>query len=337
MSASKWIVGIDEAGYGPNLGPFVMSAVACRVEGAGPACLWERLKAGVRRAGGRKRDDPRLVVDDSKLVHGGGKGIAGLERGIRALLGGLPATLAGLAAALCPADAQELAGEAWFTGTTALPACAGDDAPLGGALRAAGVSEWMAASAVVCPPRFNRVVDRAGTKSAILADSFVRLLEEMAGRCQGADIEAAVDKQGGRNSYAMQVQQATGTLVRVVEEGEARSRYEADLPGRRLGVAFLPRADSEHLCVALASMASKYLRELFMGEFNRLLARPGARPAADGGLPRRRPALPAGDPPRRRGVEPPHRFDLEIAIARLRHGTRLRWSAPRRRMPRANP
>ena len=30
-----------------------------------------------------------------------------------------------------------------------------------------------------------------------------------------------------------------------------------------------PRADTEHFCVALASMASKYLRELLMLEFNR--------------------------------------------------------------------
>ena len=33
-----WIIGIDEAGYGPPLGPLVMTAVACRVpDGAADA------------------------------------------------------------------------------------------------------------------------------------------------------------------------------------------------------------------------------------------------------------------------------------------------------------
>ena len=36
-----WIVGVDEAGYGPNLGPFVMTSVACRVDDAlADSCLW---------------------------------------------------------------------------------------------------------------------------------------------------------------------------------------------------------------------------------------------------------------------------------------------------------
>ena len=33
-------------------------------------------------------------------------------------------------------------------------------------------------------------------------------------------------------------------------------------------VTFMPRADAGDLCVALASMVSKYLRELLMAEFN---------------------------------------------------------------------
>ena len=52
--------------------------------------------------------------------------------------------------------------------------------------------------------------------------------------------------------------------------------------GRDVFVTFQPRADSEHFCVALASMASKYLRELFMLEFNRFWQEkvPGLAPTA---------------------------------------------------------
>ena len=43
-----WIVGIDEAGYGPNLGPLVMTGVACRVpEELVAVSLWRRLRQAV--------------------------------------------------------------------------------------------------------------------------------------------------------------------------------------------------------------------------------------------------------------------------------------------------
>src|SRR5262249_30245536 len=59
-----WIIGIDEAGYGPNLGPFVMTAVACRVpEALSEADLWHILRAAVRRH--PSTDDGRLLVEDS--------------------------------------------------------------------------------------------------------------------------------------------------------------------------------------------------------------------------------------------------------------------------------
>ncbi len=45
---------------------------------------------------------------------------------------------------------------------------------------------------------------------------------------------------------------------------------------------FEPRADHHHFCVALASMVSKYLRELLMLEFNRFWEQhvPGLKPTA---------------------------------------------------------
>lgn len=282
----KWAIGIDEAGYGPNIGPFVMSAVACRVTADGPACLWQRLAATVKRARpAARKGDSRLVVDDSKLVHSG-KGVAGLERGTLPFLPHVPDTLAGLISLLCPQDAPELAAERWYTGKAPLPTHATDLPALRQSIAAcaerAGVSGWVAASVVVCPPRFNLVVERAGTKSAILADSLVRLLGELLRHCEGADAEAHIDKQGGRNSYLLQLQQATGAPVRVLEEGEQASRYEATLPDRRLSVSFLPRADAAHFPVALASMLSKYLRELFMAELNAFWRShlPGLEPTA---------------------------------------------------------
>ncbi len=60
-----WVVGIDEAGYGPNLGPMVQAAVALHLPDDDPAG-WETLKATVRRA--HEPDDGRLLVDDSKKV-----------------------------------------------------------------------------------------------------------------------------------------------------------------------------------------------------------------------------------------------------------------------------
>src|SRR5262245_46954108 len=98
-----------------------MSAVACRVEGEGPACLRERLAAALRRARpAGKKSDRRIVADDSKLVHGS-KGVPGLERGVLPLLPEMPATLSALASAVCPADTEELGKEAWYSGRTALP------------------------------------------------------------------------------------------------------------------------------------------------------------------------------------------------------------------------
>ena len=73
-----WVVGIDEAGYGPNLGPLVQAAVALYLPDGDPAG-WETLKPVVRRCG--EKADGRLLIDDSKKVYTRG-GLAALERGV---------------------------------------------------------------------------------------------------------------------------------------------------------------------------------------------------------------------------------------------------------------
>src|SRR5262245_41979787 len=79
-----WILGVDEAGYGPNLGPFVMSAVACRVpEPLAAANLWQALAPAVRR---HREPGDGLLIDDSKLVHSGARGLRNLEAALWAAL-----------------------------------------------------------------------------------------------------------------------------------------------------------------------------------------------------------------------------------------------------------
>ena len=86
----RW-VGIDEAGYGPNLGPLVMTAVIAeggnaterRARRAGPPGRPLAYCDDVDRAGG---DPPRFWVDDSKAILRGGKGRERLEATCLAVL-----------------------------------------------------------------------------------------------------------------------------------------------------------------------------------------------------------------------------------------------------------
>ena len=81
-----WLIGIDEAGYGPNLGPLVMTSVAWQVPDAlAEANLWTALDKGVRRQ--RDPDQGRVVVDDSKEVYGSTTGLGALEASIVSAIG----------------------------------------------------------------------------------------------------------------------------------------------------------------------------------------------------------------------------------------------------------
>jgi hypothetical protein len=148
----------------------------------------------------------------------------------------------------------------------------------------AGVALHLVRCVVLCPPRFNAVLDANGSKGAVLAEALRRLLRCC---CQTLAGDGAlyffVDKHGGRNTYAAQIQDALAEGIVVARtEGMRRSVYEVLGLCRQIHLTFQPRADREHFCVALASMTSKYLRELLMAEFNRFWQQhaPGVKPTA---------------------------------------------------------
>ncbi len=273
-----WIIGIDEAGYGPNLGPFVMTSVACRVPPELAAgSLWDALRPAVRRAA--EPADGRLLVEDSKVVYSSARGLLELETGVLAAASpcrpGQPLTLAGFVDWLCPADHAELRTEPWYTGTTPLPLLAGEvfggcGERFGTASRERGLGWGLIRSVVVCPARFNALLDRWDSKGAVLSLCLADLLRHNQAPDEGDEpLAFFIDKHGGRNAYAAMVQHAFADgMVLAHEEGRERSIYRVAGGKRPVELTFQPRADAEHFCVALASMVSKYLREVLMREFN---------------------------------------------------------------------
>jgi hypothetical protein len=275
-----WVVGIDEAGYGPNLGPLVQAAVAVRLPDHDPAG-WETLKPHVRRCS--EPDDGRLLIDDSKKVYSGGRGLGNLELGVMAF------TMAGLSRKFTKeflnyvlwVNEVGLRTEHWFDPEAKCPIAAKHTAirQASEAYVLAESERDMKCSHAVClviPSEFNRVVYETGSKAVVLGKGLVDLLSGMSRVGEGcfppANSERIVflcDKLGGRNFYAAILQQAfpDGWVV-AVRESAAESRYRIANLDREVEVVFRPRADAESVSVALASMLAKYLREVCMIQFN---------------------------------------------------------------------
>src|SRR5205823_3960280 len=170
-----WIIGIDEAGYGPNLGPLVMTSVACRV----PEQLTETNHWKVIRAVVRRQDDPqddRFVVDDSKLVYSPAIGLCGLETGVWSILVGTQleplGTLKEYVDWACSSSSDDLLHEPWFTGTTCVPfaqeRAAYQDviASFTKACQDCDIQFGPIHSVVICPPRFNQLLNHWDSKGA---------------------------------------------------------------------------------------------------------------------------------------------------------------------------
>lgn len=305
------IAGIDEAGYGPTLGPLVVSMTVFKIDrpiDEGVPNLWTLLGSGVCRDPGRNGSagpGGRVPIADSKrlklansvrsthpLVH--------LERGVLAFkshaAGSAPMDLATHTdVSLAESVGAFLPGSAWYQGEPIpLPVAltageAGISSNLvGQALERASVSLLSMRGEIVSESSFNTTIDDTGNKSetTILAvGRHIRWLLEspLSELGMGDDDRLGVvcDRLGGRAMYAEVLERLLpGFAASVVEEGPERSRYVVEGKGRRVGVSFLTEAEGAHLPVALASMLAKYLRELTMLRFNRYWS---AR-AADHGL-----------------------------------------------------
>jgi len=282
--------GIDEAGYGPLLGPLVVSRSVLTIprlaaDAAAPR-LWQRLSKAVCRNLADRRG--RVPVNDSKKLTTKAAGIKHLELGCLsfARAAGLEPTDAnGWFEALGASADGDLTALPWYAPSShrpwqALPtAMTEGELAIGAGLvqrtaQRIGVEVNDLAAALVPENQFNRMVaqtrSKASTSFTFVAQHLRAVWEAHASH--GAHV--FVDRQSGRSRYRELLQMSfPEAALTVIEEGAERSTYwlaapSADRAKRAMTVQFETDSDSTHMPVALASMISKYSRELLMARLN---------------------------------------------------------------------
>jgi len=286
------VAGIDEAGYGPLMGPLVVSSAAFRVpDEHADSDLWTLFRDVVERR--PSRNAARVRVADSKVIYNRRNGLGSIEKHVLpfvALVGPLPGALGEFVSMRGGRDFADLGAYPWYRDAdAALPR---KTAPGNVRRRSETLRDGLAAAGVeFCDARFelmdvltyNREVAECGNKSLALSRHVGALMLGLWDKYGEEGVRLSVDKQGGRKVYGPFLR-ATFPDCRVSAslESAERSEYTVVKGNRRMGVRFEAKADRSCLPTALASMLSKYTREVFISMLNDFWSRrvPGLQPSA---------------------------------------------------------
>jgi len=299
--------GIDEAGYGPMFGPLLVSRAVMSipnlspdVDDNSPPHMWQRLsKAVCRNLTGRKG---RIVVNDSKKLHTPAAGIKHLETGalsFAALAGLEPATVDQWLDCLGERCHHHLESLPWYQPTQDHPWAPLPVANTAGELAIAksllattakriGVQMLDVGAAVVLEDRFNQMVAVTRSKAATSFTFVSNHLRAIWDQYRQHQPTVVVDRQSGRTRYRPLLAMAFPDVqLQILEESPTSSAYRLTAAGSpsqpaAMTVSFEVNGDGNHMPVALASMISKYTRELLMARFQAWFARraPRVKPTA---------------------------------------------------------
>ena len=131
--------------------------------------------------------------------------------------------------------------------------------------------------------KFNRLVGGTRNKAVVSLGLAMRIVERVASVADGSTVHVFVDRQGGRQRYGPALMTAFDHRhLEILAESETRSAYRLDRNPGPATIEFLTDGEDRKMPIALASLFSKYLRELFMLAFNAYWADrvEGLRPTA---------------------------------------------------------
>lgn len=270
-------IGTDEAGYGPKLGPLTVTGTMWQTNEPNRD-LYEVLSKAVSNSPSKSKPK-RLFIADSKQVYGASKKIGSLELPVLAILYSLfnriPKDWLELLDLICTDRAAKSAPEqSWLLGRDLqLPIAANPDEirELANLFSQTCQSTGVHLLQIQCEPvfaeQFNTEIVRLGNKASFLSNVTLQIIRNLLDATNN-NTEIVCDKHGGRSKYAALIQKIlTDEFVFVGTESLEYSEYQFCKNDRDVRIRFQARGES-FLPTALASMFSKYVREVFMKLWN---------------------------------------------------------------------
>jgi hypothetical protein len=238
------------------------------------ADLWRLLRPAVVKKPRKKHGG--LVIGDSKKIYTPAIGLEQLERGVLGMLSTLAdraISLRMLLGWISPAAAAAMESYPWYRGKDMPLPLHAQAAGLrirarhvAGALAASRIRLCSARCEVLHVGRYNELVRATDNKATTLMDQTCRLIDWFWQHgCGGENLTVLVDRQGGRQHYLRVLQRLyPQAALKILDERADYSAYRLTMGPRILEVHFMVEGENAHLPIALASMTSKYIRELFM-------------------------------------------------------------------------
>lgn len=271
------IVGIDEAGYGPMLGPLVVTSSVFNMPDSCKNHLWELLQDIVSCEISRCND--KIVVTDSKKVYSASKGLRQLEEAVLSFMYCLKGTIDSFKVLLKTFSAikdDNLDIYPWHCKKDiSIPIASNSDSisryanRLAGTLRKNGIGLIDIASIPISVYNFNKEIDRIGNKAVLLFNKCAGLLLDIWDRFGETTPMVYIDKHGGRDRYLpLLCPLFEDSFIRIHKEGDSESVYEVIGNKKSMFISFIQGSETKHFPIALSSMCSKYIREIYIMLFN---------------------------------------------------------------------
>ena len=242
-----YLIGTDEAGYGPNLGPLVISATLWEVaDGVGGDDLYRLLEGAIAARG-----TAGVVMADSKMLYQSGKGLGLLERGLWAafaLMDRAPRTCTEVWELFAPgavANRREEFGYSADETPLPLDAAVAESRLFGAewkqAVAAAGVRLRQVRSRAIFPREFNELLQKHDSKGALLSRATLDLAAAMIDGLPRGPVAVLCDKHGGRNRYAPLLEESfPESFVEIHGESRSGASIASTCPSAASSSAFRP-------------------------------------------------------------------------------------------------